>query len=165
MLRVREMVPADYEGVRAVYQAGMDTNNATFEVRSPQWSEFDAAHIARCRLVAMLDDVVVGWAALSSVSSRSVYRGVAEVSIYVDVDHANEGVGAQLLSRLVDDSENAGFWTLQSSIMSENLASIRLHEKCGFRTVGLREAIGKDRNGRWRDTVLMERRSDQPQFV
>jgi len=153
------MTASDYDAVGRIFQAGVDSNNATFEVVSPNWAEFDASHIPACRLVATVGDAVVGWAALSPTSTRHAYRGVAEVSIYIDPGHVGQGVGTRLLRRLINDAENAGYWTLQSSIISENLASIGLHEKCGFRTVGTREKIGQDQAGQWRDTTLMERRS------
>lgn len=137
----------------------MDTNLATFQSECPSYAEWDNSHLQYCRLVVTVDDVVSGWAALSPVSSRCVYSSVAEVSVYIASSHQGEGLGEQLLQELITASEQAGIWMLQSGIMQNNAASIRLHEKCCFRMVGYRERIGKDRYGAWRNTVLMERRS------
>lgn len=163
-LKIRRMSKDDWTRVSSIYQQGMDTNLATFETTCPSYEAFDQSHVASCRYVIMDDDIVIGWAALSPVSSRCVYRGVAEVSIYVDEANKGKGAGAQLLAYLAEQSEQAGYWTLQAGIMENNTASIRLHEKCGFRTVGYREKIGKDRSGNWRNTVLMERRSKSAQL-
>lgn len=149
---------SDWPAVRAIYAEGIATGNATFETETPDWNKWNAAHIDRCRSVARLENEVVGWAALSRVSQRECYRGVAEVSVYVAESARGRGVGFQLLQALVKDSECAGFWTLQAGIFAENQASIHLHEKCGFRAVGRRERIAQ-LNGLWRDTILMERRS------
>lgn len=159
MIAVRAMNKDDWNAVAAIYQAGMDTNLATFQTQCPSYTHWDAAHLSACRLVAVDDGSIAGWAALSAVSSRSVYSGVAEVSIYVSEVHRGKGIGAVLLHALSDASEAAGIWTLQSGIMADNAASIALHEKCGYRMVGRREKIGCDRNGVWRDTLLFERRS------
>ena len=152
------MAPADWPAVRAVYLEGIATGNATFETEAPQWESWDAAHTAVCRLVAETADAVVGFAALSPVSVRKVYSGVAEVSVYVSSRARGSGVGGALLRELVRASETAGFWTLQAGIFPENHASLRLHEKCGFRVLGVREKVGR-LAGRWRDVVLLERRS------
>ena len=157
-MSIREMLEADWPSVSRIYQLGMDTNNATFETVCPAWEAFNSSHTMDCRFVALRDDALIAWAALSLVSKRSVYCGVAEVSIYVDDANNGKGVGTFLLNYLIEKSEHAGYWTLQSNIMSGNTASIRLHGKCGFREVGYRERIGKDRFGIWRDTILMERR-------
>lgn len=156
---LRPMEPSDWGAVASIYQQGMDTNLATFQTQCPTYEEWNAGHLKSCRLVAIEDGSVVGWAALSPVSSRPVYAGVAEVSIYIALGQRGKGVGCLLLQALAEESEKEGFWTLQSGIMSDNAASIRLHEKCGYRRIGNREKIGCDRNGIWRDTVLMERRS------
>jgi L-amino acid N-acyltransferase YncA len=148
----------DWPAVQAIYAEGVATGNATFETRIPDWEKWDAGHIDACRFVARVDEELAGWAALSRVSSRAVYGGVAEVSVYVGSRMQGEGVGRRLLTELVVASERAGFWTLQASIFPENVASLRLHESCGFRVVGQREKIAQLR-GVWRDTVLMERRS------
>ena len=144
--------------VRAIYLEGMQTGLATFETDAPSWERWDASHHRFGRLVARDGETIKGWAALSPVSSRAVYSGVAEVSVYVGERHRGEGVGRALLEALVRDSELNGIWMLQAGIFAENAASIALHSGCGFRTVGTRERIAC-LNGRWRDTVLMERRS------
>jgi phosphinothricin acetyltransferase len=155
---VRAMSPADWDGVRTVYAEGIATGNATFETAPPEWERWDAGHRADCRLVACDVASIIGFAALSPVSARQVYAGVAEVSVYVGRRARGRGVGARLLEELVRASEQAGIWTLQAGIFPENTASLGLHERFGFRVVGTRERIGR-RDGRWRDVVLMERRS------
>ena len=155
---IRPMAPPDWPAVRAVYLQGIATGNATFETEAPQWESWDAAHSAVCRLIAENADAVLGFAALSPVSARGVYAGVAEVSVYVSALARGAGVGGALLRELVRASEAAGFWTLQAGIFPENHASLRLHEKCGFRVLGLRQRVGC-LAGRWRDVVLLERRS------
>jgi L-amino acid N-acyltransferase YncA len=152
------MTPGDWADVARIYEEGIQTGNATFEIEVPQWEEWDAGHLEVCRLVMEEDGVIVGWAALSAVSRRQVYRGVAEHSIYVADSARGRGVGTELLGALVADSEKAGFWTLQTAIFPENEASIALHETNGFRVVGVRERLSRH-HGRWRDVVLMERRS------
>jgi L-amino acid N-acyltransferase YncA len=148
----------DWPAVRAIYLEGIATGNATFEQTAPDWEKWDAGHLPDSRIVARANGSVLAWAALSGVSSRCVYSGVAEVSIYV-AEHAREyGIGRQLMSRLIAASEVNGIWTLQAGIFPENVASIALHERAGFRVVGKRERLGQ-MNGRWRDVVLMERRS------
>lgn len=155
---VRPMTKDDWGEVIEIYYQGIQTNNATFSTACPSYEEWDATHIKDCRFVAESDNGVVGWAAIFPVSARECYKGVAELSIYVDVNHGNKGIGELLMKRLLEASETAGFWTIQSSIIQNNAASIRLHEKCGFRMVGYRERIAKDRFGMWRNTVLMEHR-------
>jgi phosphinothricin acetyltransferase len=152
------MIPAHWNAVRAIYEEGIATGNATFETSAPDWVEWDATHRPDCRLVACLDGKVIGWAALSPVSSRCVYAGVAEESIYVAASARGRGVGRQLLMALIEESERAGIWTIQTGIFPENLASLVLHRSCGFRELGLRERLGQ-MNGVWRDVVFMERRS------
>lgn len=156
---IRAMAEADWASVRAIYRAGIATGHATFETETPSWTDWNKAHLPAPRLVADSGEVIVGWAALSPVSSRSVYRGVAEVSVYVDENARGRGVGSLLLAALVSDSEKEDIWTLQASIFPENAASIWLHKACGFREVGTRHRIGK-LHGVWRDTVLLERRSE-----
>ncbi len=155
---IEPMNTADWESVRAIYVEGIATGDATFEQTAPDWKSWDAAHRPGCRLVARDGGEVVGWAALSRTSTRAVYAGVAEVSVYVAEEARGRGVGRKLLASLVSESEAAGIWTLQAGIFPENVASIRLHAAAGFREVGRRERIGQ-MNGRWRDTILMERRS------
>jgi L-amino acid N-acyltransferase YncA len=153
------MLPGDWPAVLAVYLEGINTGMATFETTPPDWEKWNSGHMAACRLVArQKDGTRLGWAALSPVSSRCVYAGVGEVSIYVAQAARRQGVGRTLLQALIETSEQAGLWTLQAGIMADNQASIYLHESAGFRMVGRREKIGK-LNGAWRDTVLMERRS------
>jgi phosphinothricin acetyltransferase len=156
---IEEMRPADWERVRAIYLEGIATGDATFETDAPAFEAWDAAHLKACRLVARIGGEVVGWAALSPVSSRCVYGGVAEVSVYVSERARGRGLGRALLASLVEASEHVGLWTLQAGVLAENAASIRLHERCGFRTVGKRERLGKLK-GVWRDVVLLERRSE-----
>lgn len=152
------MQVSDWEQVRAIYLEGMATGNATFETDAPDWDAWNAAHLPFGRLVARADHSVIGWAALSAVSSRCVYAGVAEVSVYVGASARGQGVGRALLPRLIEESERNGIWTLQAGILRENTASLALHTGCGFREVGRRERLGK-LHGVWRDVVLLERRS------
>lgn len=158
-LVVEEMRAGDWEEVRAVYLEGIATGDATFERTAPSWETWDASHMKEARLVVREGARLKGWAALSRVSSRAVYAGVAEVSVYVAAAARGEGVGLALLESLVEASERAGVWTLQAGIFPENSASVRLHLRCGFREVGRRERIGRTTDGRWRDTLLFERRS------
>jgi L-amino acid N-acyltransferase YncA len=153
------MLPEDWPAVRAIYLEGITTGNATFEQTPPEWEKWNAGHLPGARIVARSGDGdVLGWAALSAVSSRCVYAGVAEVSIYVAGRSRGRGVGGRLMARLIAESEAEGIWTLQAGIFPENRASIALHERAGFRIIGQRERLGQ-MNGRWRDVVLMERRS------
>ena len=141
-----------------IYKQGLATNIATFQDDLPQWEEWDKGHLGFCRISVYENNKMLGWAALTPVSSRCVYVGVAEVSVYIAQDERGKGIGKILLNELIKQSEANGIWTLQSSIFSENHSSIKLHEKCGFRMVGYREKIGK-KNGIWKDNVLMEHRS------
>jgi L-amino acid N-acyltransferase YncA len=152
------MGPADWESVRAIYREGIATGNTTFEQSAPEWEQWDEGHLRACRLVARARGEVLGWAALSPVSRRRVYRGVAEVSVYVSGQVRRKGVGMALLTALIESSEREGIWTLQAGIFPENTASVELHRRAGFRVVGTRERLGS-MDGRWRDVVLMERRS------
>lgn len=157
-LVVDTMTPADWPEVSAIYRDGIASGHATFETVVPEWAVWDAKHRPDCRLVVRRGEQVLGWAALSPVSARPVYAGVAEESIYIAAVARGRGIGKILLAKLVAESEHAGIWTLQTSIFPENVASIVLHKACGFREVGRRERIGQ-MNGVWRDTVFMERRS------
>jgi L-amino acid N-acyltransferase YncA len=157
-IEIAEMAAADWEAVRALYAEGILSGQATFEIDAPTWNEWDAAHHPFARLVARLAGRIVGWAALSPVSRRACYAGVAEVSVYVAADHRGQGVGRQLLLAAIAESERRGIWTLQGATFAENEASLRLQRGCGFREIGRRERIGR-LHGVWRDTVLMERRS------
>ena len=155
---VRPLVPDDWRAVRSIYEQGIRGGDATFETEAPGWTEWDSAH--SLRLVAEAGGEVVGWAALSPVSERCVYGGVAEDSVYVADSAQGRGVGRALLEELVRRAESDGVWTIQAGIFPENESSIALHERCGFRVVGTRERIGKH-HGVWRDVVLMERRSEE----
>jgi L-amino acid N-acyltransferase YncA len=153
------MTPEDWEAVRTIYLDGIAGGHATFETGAPAWDDWNRAHLPAPRLVAVADNAVVGWAALGSVSTRQVYAGVAEVSVYVAPAHHGQRIGRALLETLVRESEQHGIWTLQASIFPENSASISLHRVCGFREVGTRQRIGKMKSV-WRDTLLLERRSE-----
>lgn len=158
---VEALTAADWPAVRAIYEEGIATRNATFETKAPEWEAWDPAHLVPHRLVARREDgVVVGWAALSPYSDRCAYGGVAEVSVYVVGEARGQGVGTTLLRGLVAGAEADGLWTLQAGVFPENVASLRLHERCGFRVVGVRERIGR-LDGVWRDVVLLERRSEE----
>jgi L-amino acid N-acyltransferase YncA len=163
-LVIAPMEAAHWNGVRDVYLEGIATGHATFQTEAPEWSAWDAAHHAHSRLVALDGDRVAGWAALSPVSARPVYAGVAEVSVYVAAAYRGRGVGRALLAALVESSEANGVWTLQAGIFPENTASVALHERCGFRAVGRRERLGR-LHGTWRDVLLLERRSPDPRFA
>ena len=156
---IREMTQSDWSDVARIYDEGIATGYATFETNVPQYGDWDKAHVRLCRLIAEEDGSIQGWAALSPVSSRCVYGGVAEISIYIGENARGKGVGKVLLARLIEESERAGYWTLQSGIFPENKASIKLHERLGFRFLGKRESIGKTTNGIWKDNLLFERRS------
>lgn len=158
---IAPMLPNDWPEVEEIYQDGIDTLQATFETQTPNWEAWDAGHLASPRLVAKsTNGSILGWAALSPVSKRQVYRGVAEVSIYIDVNQMGKGIGKKLLAELIQLAEAAGIWMLQAVTFPENEASVRLHEKLGFRLVGRREKIAQQ-HGVWRDTVLLERRSNK----
>lgn len=150
--------PDHWGEVRAVYAEGIATGEATFEIQTPSWEAWDAGHLDVGRLVAQQGNKIVGWAALSAVSDRGVYKGVAEVSVYVGDAHRGKGVGAILLGALIEEAEANGLWTLQAGVFPENVASVELHKKLGFREVGVRERLGR-LGGRWRDVLLLERRS------
>lgn len=155
---IEAMQPDDWPAVRSIYLEGITSGHATFETEAPSWQDWDASHHQFGRLVAREADRVIGWAALSPVSRRQVYSGVAEVSVYVSDDSRRRGVGRALLDKLICESEQNNIWTLQASVFPENAATIRLHRGCGFHEVGRRERIGK-LNDAWRDTLLLERRS------
>lgn len=155
------MRPEDWQDVQVIYQQGIESRQATFETAVPTWDEWNRSKLPNCRLTALNDNLIIGWAALSPISRRQVYAGVAEVSIYVRQKARRQGVGHTLLKALVKCSEGAGIWTLQSSVFPENQATLTLHHKLGFRIIGKRERIALH-HGVWRDTILLERRS---QFV
>ncbi len=165
---VREMSPADWPAVEAIYAQGIADGEATFEVATPTWSTFDGGKLPALRLVAVdAQGIVIGWVAASAVSTRPAYRGVVEHSVYVDRRVRGQGIGRLLLDAFIDAAEGAGIWTIQSSIFPENAASLRLHEAAGFRVVGRRERIARSdagpHAGHWRDTLLIERRSRRVQ--
>jgi len=153
------MTAAHAPGVLAIYQAGMDEGNATFETCAPSWPDFDTSRLPDHRFVALDGSAVVGWVAVSPVSARMVYRGVVEHSVYVHPRARGYGIGRRLLSSLISSTETAGIWTIQSGIFPENAASMALHTAAGFRIIGTRERIGCH-HGRWRDVALIERRSN-----
>jgi len=155
---VDQMKASDWEQVRSIYLEGIASGNSTFETEAPSWEKWDEAHLQIARLVRRDGNRILGWAALSPVSKRNVYRGVAELTVAVTESARGQGVGRALLEALIDESEKNGIWTLQASIFPENTTSIKLHLRCGFREVGRRERIGM-LNGVWRDTLLFERRS------
>lgn len=158
-MEINILKPEHWEMVKAIYEEGIATGNATFQQSAPTWQEWDQEHLQSCRFVAVIDNKIAGWAALSKVSGRCVYAGVAEVSVYVGENYRGNGIGALLLNQLVTQSEQNNLWTLQAGIFPENQGSLTLHQKFGFRIVGKRERIGK-MNGKWRDTILLERRSN-----
>lgn len=160
MSHVRPMTPTDWPAIHRIYEDGIATGTATLETDAPSWIAWDDSHLDSCRMVAEDDGGdVVAWAALTPIAGRCAYGGVAELSIYVAADARGKHLGTKLLEALVDESEEAGFWTLQAQIFESNSASVHIHENVGFRTVGVRERIGK-LNGEWQNVVLMERRSD-----
>ena len=152
------MLPEHWPAVSSIYEEGIRTGNATFEKEAPGWETWNSDHLQHSRIIASVDNEVAGWAALTAVSGRCVYAGVAEVSVYVAGKFRGQKIGNALLQELIKQSEQNNLWTLQAGIFPENKASIKIHEANGFRTIGYRERIGQ-MNGVWRDTVLMERRS------
>ena len=157
-MRIREMVPEDWTRVFEIYKQGIDSGKTTFTTTYPSWEEWDSGHKKACRYVALCDDEVAGFVAVSPISGKKHYSGVVEVMIYVDEKYWHMGVGTSLLKKLIEEAPDNGFWCLYSSIYSSNEKSIKLHNKCGFRTIGYRERIAKDRFGNWTDTTLMEYR-------
>lgn len=155
----RPLTAEDYPAVAEIYRQGIESGNATFETEVPDWESWNAGRSSECRLVAEAGGEVIGYAALSPVSGRCVYGGVREAMIYVAAEARGQGVGKRLLRRLVAESEAHGIWTLQAGIFPENAGSIRIFEKAGFRILGTHERLGRFHDGRWRNVVLMERRS------
>jgi phosphinothricin acetyltransferase len=163
-MEIIDMLPSHWEAVKNIYAEGIATGHATFQTAIPSWEEWNEAHVKTCRLVAIEDNIVLGWAALTPVSGRCVYAGVGEVSVYVSAAARGKGVGKLLLQALINSSEENNFWTLQAGIFPENKASVKLHEQSGFRIIGSREKIGQMK-GIWRDTLLLERRSKADKFT
>ncbi len=157
---IRDLTAADWPAVRKIYAEGIATGDATFELRPPDWPTWDRAHLSTCRFVMVATGEIVAWAALAPISDRSVYAGVAEVSIYVSASARGRGRGKRLLRHLMTQSERAGLWTLQAGLFPENKASVQLHLSCGFRRVGVRQRLGRQHD-RWRDVVLLERRRSE----
>ncbi len=155
---IREMIPEDRKQVLEIYKQGIDSGKATFTVKCPTWEEWDSTHHKVCRYVALHEDEIVGFIAVSPVSAKPHHCGVVEVTIYVDEHHQGKRVGTSLLQKLIEEAPNHGFWCLYSSIFSTNEKSIKLHTRCGFRTIGYRERLAKDKFGNWLDTILMEYR-------
>jgi L-amino acid N-acyltransferase YncA len=158
-MKIEPLLKEHYPAVKRIYEQGLATGNSTFQTSAPDWEEWNRDHVIHSRIVAIENNEVVGWAALTPVSGRCVYAGVAEVSVYIAEQFRNKGYGKALLNELIRQSEEHNLWTLQAGIFPENNSSISLHESLGFRTVGYRERIGQ-LQGVWRDTVLLERRSD-----
>jgi len=157
---IEPLRPSDWPQVAAIFEEGIATGNATLETETPPWEKWDAEHLQDCRLVARDGEDILGWAALTPVSGRCVYGGVAEISVYVAARARRQGVGRALIMAIIDASEQAGLWTLQGQILHENTVSLALMAACGFRQVGIRERLGR-LHGAWRDVVLVERRSDR----
>jgi L-amino acid N-acyltransferase YncA len=159
-INIRSLTAADWPSVAAIYQEGIETGMATFETAVPTWETWADSHLAEGRLVAEADNVILGWAALTPVSGRCVYAGVAEVSVYIAAAARGQGIGKQLLRALVETSEAHHIWTLQAAMFPENKGSVALHKSLGFRRVGVRKKLGQ-LHGIWRDVLLMERRSQR----
>lgn len=160
---IRPMIAEDAKRVLEIYKMGIDTRNATFETEVPEWIDWDSKHLQHSRFVYTENEKILGWAALSAVSARPVYKGIAEVSIYIDSGFHAKGIGSQLMEKLIDSSEEHGIWTLNSSVFPENTATLRLHEKFRFRIIGTKEKVAR-LDGMWRNTILLERRSNNPEF-
>jgi len=157
---IRTMLQSDNERVLDIYRMGLETRNATFETIVPSWQEWDSKHLSHSRFVFEEDDIVTGWAALTPFSTREVYKGVAELSIYVATGFRGRKIGSELMEQVISSSEQNGIWTLVSSVFPENEATLKLHEKFGFRVIGRRVRIAR-LDGKWRDTILLERRSSE----
>ena len=157
-MEIKNIEKDNFNQVAEIYRQGIETGIATFQNDIPDWDSWNKSHLQNCRIAAFNNNVMMGWAALTPVSSRCVYAGVAEVSIYIGEAFRGKGVGELLLTHLIKESEQAGLWTLQSGIFPENIGSIKLHENCGFRQIGFREKVGQ-KNGIWKDNIIMERRS------
>jgi L-amino acid N-acyltransferase YncA len=160
---IRPMTALDSDRVLEIYKMGIDTRNATLETQVPSWSDWDGKHLPHSRFVYTENEKVLGWVAFSAFSSRSVYNGVAEISIYIDTDFSARGIGSQLMEKAILSSEENGIWTILSGIFPENAASLKLHEKFGFRIIGFKDKVARLED-KWRNTILLERRSKNPKF-
>lgn len=161
MIKIRKMYADDWEFVKKIFSSAIKEGNSTFKTQCPSWNEWNAEHLSDCRFVIVYNGEIAGWCAISPFSSIQAYHGVAAVSIYIDSKYRGIGLGSKLFEKLCNESENLGYWSLSSMIFSTNLASISLHKKYGFRKIGYREKVAKDRFGVWKDTILMERRSNK----
>lgn len=148
-----------WKEISEIYYEGIKSGSSTFQTKVPSWEEWDNGHIRECRYIALEEGEVIGWIALSLTNNSCTYRGVAELSVYIKSTFRNKKVGSILLKKVIEESEKLGYWTLQANIIEENIASIKLHEKQGFRIVGFREKIGQTADGIWKNTILVERRS------
>lgn len=156
--KIRAMISQDWDRVAEIYKQGMESNKATFQTVVPIYEQWDEDHLQAGRIVATVADQVIGWAVFSPTSTRTVFKGVVELSIYIDNDYQGLGIGRKLIECAVQEAWVNDIWTVQSVIMADNVPSLELHKKCGFREVGYRERIGKDREGTWRDVILLEKR-------
>lgn len=158
-ITIRKSEKSDWKRISEIYTQGIEEGKSTFETQCPDYETWDANHLRECRFVACENGTVVGWCAIGSVSKRAAYKGVAEHSIYIDRSARGKGVGTKLLNYLCEESEKCGYWCLFSAVFAVNEPSLILHKKCGFREIGYREKIAKDRFGNWQNTVLLERRN------
>ena len=156
---IREMKDSDWERIKEIYKQAILEGKSTFQTECPTYENWDKGHLKDCRFVMLVGDVVIGWCATSATSTREAYKGVIEVSVYFDQEFRGKGLGTHLLNHLCEISDEKGYWCLYAAIFSINEASINLHKKCGFREIGYREKIAKDRFGKWRNTTLLERRN------
>jgi Sortase and related acyltransferases len=157
---IRMMTENDWDSVVRIYNQSLQKGDVTFETGCLKYEDWDAGHIKECRFVYELDGQVVGYTMIAPTSKREAYKGVAELSIFVDEKYLRKGIGTKLLKRLCEETEKCGYWTLYAAIFSVNIASIELHKKCGFRIIGYRENIAKDRFGKWQSTTIIERRNE-----
>jgi len=161
-MKIEKLRQKHWKEVAKIYQDGIDTKNATFRTQVPVWQDWEESHHQHSRFVLVDNEMVLGWCAISPVSKRQAYKGVAEVSVYVSIKHMGRGIGNQLMQKVIKSSEENGIWTLYSSLFPENKGSVRLHLKNGFRKIGFKEKVAQQ-DGVWRDTVLYERRSKKYQ--
>lgn len=160
-MKIKRFDKENWKEIKKIYKSGMKTGIATFESNLPSWEKFDKDHLDFCRLAVVENEIIIGWIALSLMNGKDYYSGVAEVSIYIHEDFRNKGVGKVLLQKAIEDSEKNGLWTLQAKIIEDNISSIKLHKKCGFKLVGIREKLGRDKNGIFKNVWLFEKRSEK----